>query len=62
MNLTSYLDERKVFQSEEYYNVDYLMIDSINAFQYLNNTRVKTSFADLVFHRRKTISQLFFIT
>lgn len=60
MNLTSYLDERKVFQSDEYYNTDYLMIDSINAFQYLNNTRVKTSFADLVFHRRKNNKPIIF--
>ena len=60
INISSYSDEFKVEETNEYYTTDILMIDSINAFQYLNNTRVKTMFADIVFQRRNNNKPIIF--
>jgi len=60
LNISSYSDEFKILQATEYYTTDFLMIDSINAFQYLNTSMVKTNFADLVFQRRKAKKPIIF--
>lgn len=60
LNISSYSDEFKMNQASEYYSCDFLMIDSINAFQYLNTSMIKTAFADLVFQRRKEKKPIIF--